>query len=32
MKNRIITVQDVPISILKQELDDYICIKRCRMD
>ena len=26
MKNRIINVQDVPISISKQELDDYICI------
>lgn len=26
MKNRIIEVQDVPISISKQELDDYICI------
>ena len=26
MKNRIIEVQDVPISISEQELDDYICI------
>ena len=26
MKNRIINVQDVPISILQQELDEYICI------
>ena len=26
MKNRIINVQDVPISISQQELDDYICI------
>ena len=26
MKNRIINVQDVAISISKQELDDYICI------
>ena len=26
MKNRIINVQDVPISISKQELNDYICI------
>lgn len=26
MKNRIIEVQDVPVSISKQELDDYICI------
>ena len=26
MKNRIINVQNVPISILKEELDDYICI------
>ena len=26
MKNRIINVQNVPISISKQELDDYICI------
>ena len=26
MKNRIINVQDVPISILEQKLDDYICI------
>ena len=26
MKNRITNVQDVPISISKQELDDYICI------
>ena len=26
MKNRIINVQDVPISISQQEMDDYICI------
>ena len=26
MKNRIINVQDVEISISKQDLDDYICI------
>ena len=26
MKNRIINVQDVAISISQQELDDYICI------
>ena len=26
MKNRIINVQNVPISISKQELDNYICI------
>ena len=26
MKNRIINVQDVPILISQQELDDYICI------
>ena len=26
MKNTIINVQDVPISILEQKLDDYICI------
>lgn len=26
MKNRIINVQDVPISISEQKLDDYICI------
>ena len=24
--NRIITVQDIPITISKEELDDYICI------
>ncbi len=26
MKNRVIEVQNVPVAILKQELDDYICI------
>ena len=26
MKNRVIEVQNVPVSISKQELDDYICI------
>ena len=26
MKNRIINVQDVPISISEQKMDDYICI------
>ena len=26
MKNRVIEVQNVPVTILKQELDDYICI------
>ena len=26
MKNRIINVQDVPVSISEQKLDDYICI------
>ena len=26
MKNRVIEVQNVPVSILRQEVDDYICI------
>lgn len=26
MKNRVIEVQNVPVSISKQELDNYICI------
>ena len=26
MKNRVIEVQNVQVAILKQELDDYICI------
>ena len=25
-KNRIITVQDIPITVLEADIDDYICI------
>ena len=26
-KNRIITVQDIPITVSEADIDDYICIK-----
>ena len=32
MKNKVIEVQNVQISISKQELDDYICIKCSGLD